>query len=434
MTAAARPQATVSPVEPKTTALALYNKKELATFTSPEGKALITAKLSAGVKYEQVLAELWFAIQKNPDIAACTPDSQLLAVDRALSWGLAIGDKVHLVPFSTKNGKLLTAVRDYKGDIELIYRATGVHVDANVVWNDEKFDYELGDSPWVKHKPALKRQDGAQIIAAYAVAHMGRGQPPKIVVLGVDAINAIRKDKSKSWWEEWHPTIKGKKQVIPIERIPWYAEKTVVHKIAKQLPTTATTATKMAEISTQLEEEIVTDAEIEEAPPAGVTNASHGGTPDADGAVAEKGDGPRNGPPCPKCGAAMRDDTVTKTNVKAPDYQCVAVVGQNAAEAVFCDGKYWPGQWPPKPLATDDQRAELGRLAKVAERVGLKKVTIDAVNKKVADPELKTHHADQHIKALKEKIEAKEKENDAAARLKGGNGNLDSHPDTKGKF
>lgn len=416
-------------------ALALYDKKELQAFTGAEARALLTPMLG-GVAFEQVLSELYFAIQKNSAIAKCSPASQLQAVARCLTWGLTIGEKAHLVPFKGT----LTAVMDYKGAIELIVNARGAKsIDAHWVYEDDRFEYRLGSNAMVDHIPKLSSREGKKIVAGYAVAVIGTHIPPKVVVMGVDEINKIR-SKSQSWYakKDRQGNVTGH---YTLEEIPWYVAKTCVNQIKKQLPMTPALREVAAHIDA--EETVVTEYVIEqdsrsrsaesgESPQPASTSSE----PDADGALNEPGDGPRNGPPCPKCGAKMRDDTVTKTNVKAPGYRCVAMLkgdGPDAAD-IPCDGLYWPGQWPPKPPATDEQRAELGRLSKVAEKVGLKKVTIDAVNRKCADPDLKSHHADQHIKALSEKIAEKEKEIAAAGRLKSGDGNLDSHPDTVGKF
>jgi phage RecT family recombinase len=423
-------------------ALALYNRKELAVFTAPEARALLSPMLGSGVTFEQVLSELYFAIQKNSAIAKCTPTSQLQAVARCLSWGLTIGDKAHLVPFKGT----LTAVIDYKGAIDLVVQAGGARsIEAHWVYDDEHFKFKLGSGAYVDHIPSLASRAEKKIVGGYAVAFTSAHIPPKIVVMGVDEINKIRA-KSQSWWDK-----KQNGNVVgsyTLEEIPWYVAKTCVRQIIKQLPSTPRLRSAAQHIET--EETVVTDYSIEDvagnAPSAAqadphverpdpANNSPVGSGPDANGAVAEPGDGPRKGPPCPKCGAAMRDDTVTKTNVKAPDYQCVAIVGDEKASGQ-CDGKYWPGQWPPKPPATDEQRAELGRLSAEAARLGMKKVTIDAVNRKVADPDLKTHHADQHIKALSEKIAEFKKTLADKEKLEEfkKTGEMDSSPATKGKF
>lgn len=69
---------------------------------------------------------------------------------------------------------------------------------------------------------------------------------------------------------------------------------------------------------------------------------------------------------CPKCGGRMWDNRTSKTNPKAPDFKC---------RDKSCDGAYWPGQWPPAPLATDEQKARIRALLADAD------LTDDAKNK-----------------------------------------------------
>lgn len=61
---------------------------------------------------------------------------------------------------------------------------------------------------------------------------------------------------------------------------------------------------------------------------------------------------------CPKCGKGMWDNRAGKTNPKAPDYKC---------KDRSCDGVYWPGQWPPAPAATDEQKAKIRELLATAD-------------------------------------------------------------------
>lgn len=54
-------------------------------------------------------------------------------------------------------------------------------------------------------------------------------------------------------------------------------------------------------------------------------------------------------PDCPNCGKPMRDDRVTKKNPKAPDWKCTA----KKVDGTWCNGVYWPGQWPPKDAVAE---------------------------------------------------------------------------------
>lgn len=53
-------------------------------------------------------------------------------------------------------------------------------------------------------------------------------------------------------------------------------------------------------------------------------------------------DAPVPDPECPACGGAMWDNRTTKKNPRAPDFKC---------KDKGCEGVYWPGEWPPKPVA-----------------------------------------------------------------------------------
>ncbi|AHG92095.1 hypothetical protein J421_4628 (plasmid) [Gemmatirosa kalamazoonensis] len=67
-------------------------------------------------------------------------------------------------------------------------------------------------------------------------------------------------------------------------------------------------------------------------------------------AAASASAGDPNEPPaptCPKCSGGMWDNRETKTNPRAPDFKC---------KDRSCDGKYWPGEWPPK--SADVKRGE----------------------------------------------------------------------------
>lgn len=61
---------------------------------------------------------------------------------------------------------------------------------------------------------------------------------------------------------------------------------------------------------------------------------------------------------CPKCNGRMWDNRARKTNPKAPDFKC-----RNGE----CDGVYWPGQWPPPPVATEEQKARIMTLLETAD-------------------------------------------------------------------
>lgn len=184
-----------------------------------------------GVEYDRVVGEAYLAAGENPDILSCTPASIIRAVARAVSWGLAIGETVHLVPFNQNVGtkqeprweKRLKAIQDYKGKIELVVGCGAAKaIDAQVVYEKEPFDYAQGSQPSVRHIPARSEKERGAMLGAYAIAHHGYSRPPHVVYLTVAEVDTIRQKYSKQW----------KDGPVP----PWYMRKTAVHQLAKMLP------------------------------------------------------------------------------------------------------------------------------------------------------------------------------------------------------
>jgi phage RecT family recombinase len=337
MATAQRPTAVASTPEPGG-ALTLYKKPELAAFTTANAKALLMPKLAPlGITFEHLLTELYFAMQKTPALAKCSPASLVQSAVRCLEWGLTIGEKAFMVPFKGT----ATAVRSYQGDIELIVRAGGARsIDASAVYDGDHFEYQLGSNAFINHRPSSKSKTGRKITHGYSVAHIAAGIPPKVVVLTIEEIDAIRKSKSQSWWAE--KDREGNiKRLIPIEEIPWYVEKTPVHKIAKQLPTSP----RMAKVVAQFDEEVVTDAVIEDAEPT-TGGEEPGAGVGAPASAADTGTAAPSSPAapviakCPKCGSADMYDN-REENVKRraagqrsrPDFKC---------KDEACGGLIWP--------------------------------------------------------------------------------------------
>jgi recombinational DNA repair protein RecT len=103
-------------------------------------------------------------------------------------------------------------------------RNTGelLSISANVVYERDQFDYELGDQERIVHKPALG--DRGKPIAAYAIAHL-KGGGIEREVMTADAIRQVqavsRATSDDTPWGKW-----------PDEM----ARKTVIRRLYKRLP------------------------------------------------------------------------------------------------------------------------------------------------------------------------------------------------------
>lgn len=192
-----------------------------AVLNTDEARAHIVPLIARGVSWEEVLLEVNRAATINQDILRCDPQSIIMAVGIAVQTGLVIGKTIHLVPLAGK----LQAWTDYKGDIELVLGSGAARaVDAQAVYENDFFEYELGDTPFVKHRPALGAKRG-KLIAGYCIAWInGTGTLKKITVMSLDQVEKIRA-KSKSWSPSKVP-----------ECPDWYVIKTCVHRNCKALP------------------------------------------------------------------------------------------------------------------------------------------------------------------------------------------------------
>lgn len=186
-----------------------------------------------GVALERVAQEVILAANANPDIKKCSGESIIFAVARAVSWGGIIGEDVHLVPYGTR----LTAMMDYKFKAKLIV-ATGTarQVFAVAVYKNEPFRLMQGTHTIVEHQVLLDPASRGPMIGAYAVAKL-RGGDAQVVSMSIEEIDRVRQNHSKQW----------KKGDVP----DWYAQKTVIHRLAKLLPASP----KMAELLKKFEQE-----------------------------------------------------------------------------------------------------------------------------------------------------------------------------------
>jgi len=142
-----------------------------AKLVSPETSEKLKV-LPKWIKKDVLIAAFWNALFKNPQLQQCTPESLLNALLKCAEWGLLPGgDNVYLIPRrnNRKQGHPIecNAQIGYQGLIELIYRVTGAEVEAHVVYENDKFDYQLGTNAYVHHKPAPKNPGKPYL--AYAV-------------------------------------------------------------------------------------------------------------------------------------------------------------------------------------------------------------------------------------------------------------------------
>lgn len=109
-------------------------------------------------------------IRSNTDLAKCTQQSLLNSVVDAVQSGLSLGGPQQhcaIIPYKTTAQFQIM----YKGWLELS-RRTGEIIEHNhgVVHQGDAFQYELGDSPYIKHQPSTDADRKSRPITHFYVS------------------------------------------------------------------------------------------------------------------------------------------------------------------------------------------------------------------------------------------------------------------------
>lgn len=177
---------------------------------------------------ERFTRMVFTAISKNPKLENCTPNSFLGAMMQAAQLGLEPNTplgQAYLIPFKNKGVMEVQFQIGYKGLIDLVYRSKEVtDIQAQCVYENDEFEYELGLNPVLKHKPALKNR--GEVILYYAVFHTKSGGYGFEVMSKEDIINHAKKT-SQSYSKESSPWNKYFDEM---------AKKTVLKRALKYAP------------------------------------------------------------------------------------------------------------------------------------------------------------------------------------------------------
>lgn len=176
--------------------------------------------LPAHIPVARFMRVVMTAVQNNPDLLRTDRRSLFNAAMRAAQDGL--------LP-DGRDG----AIVPYKGDAQWMPMIGGIRKkvrnsgeivswDVQAVYENDDFDFQLGDDPMIYHKPKLG--DRGKIIAVYSIATLKGGEKSRDV-MGIDEVEKIRaisRSKNGPWA---NPTF-----------YPEMAKKTVARRHSKVLP------------------------------------------------------------------------------------------------------------------------------------------------------------------------------------------------------
>lgn len=211
-------------------------KPDLAAFVNSMSSELARA-VPKHLTGDRIARIALTSLRTTKHLPECTQASFAGALMNCAQLGLEPGGpagEAYLVPFF--NRKLgvyeVQLVIGYQGMVKLFWQSPMArHLDAQVVYENDEFDYEYGLDPRLVHKPSLVGR--GKPIAYYAVASMTNGGAA-FVVLAPDDVERIRqrsRAKDDGPWKTDYDAM---------------AKKTAIRQLFKILPKSAELARAIA--------------------------------------------------------------------------------------------------------------------------------------------------------------------------------------------
>ena len=208
---------------------AVTNKKNPTTIkdyvASMSGE--IAKALPSVITPERFTRIVLSALSTTPKLQECNPQSFLGAMMTAAQLGVEPNTplgQAYLIPFrNNKKGTMECQFQlGYKGLIDLAYRSGEVSIiQAQTVYENDEFQYELGLDPVLKHIPATS--DRGEPIAFYAIFKTKDGGYG-FEVMSVDDVRQHAKRFSKSYSSgPWQTNFEEMAKKTVLKRVLKYA-------------------------------------------------------------------------------------------------------------------------------------------------------------------------------------------------------------------
>jgi recombination protein RecT len=213
---------------------------------SPQGMIRQYRSDFASVLPSHLAADSWVRVAQGvlrrnkelAEVATANPGSFLAVLLDCARLGLEPGDTYHLVPF----GGEVVGIPDYKGLIELIYRAGAVSsVKAEVVYEHDEYDYDRDtmDRPRHRSEPFASKAQRGKMIGAYAYCEMKDGGTSRVVemaeweILEHKAVSKTAK-RPDSMWNRWPRSAWLKTVCKELEKWVPSSPEWITHKVAAE--------------------------------------------------------------------------------------------------------------------------------------------------------------------------------------------------------
>ena len=159
-------------------------------------KNQIAKALPSVITPERFVRMAMTALTANPKLQNCTPETFIGAALTAAQLGLEPNTplgQAYLIPYGTTCQFQV----GYKGLLDLANRSGLLkNVTAQVVYENDEFEFEFGLEPKLKHKPAMSNR--GKPLWVYATYHLTNGGY-NFEVMSMDDVRKFAKEKSKSY-------------------------------------------------------------------------------------------------------------------------------------------------------------------------------------------------------------------------------------------
>lgn len=167
------------------------------------------------------------AFSQSKGLQKCSVNSIFAAVVVASQLGLEIGvgGQGYLVPYKGN----ATFVPGWQGLVDLVSRAGRATVWTGAVYKGDKFDWALGDRPFIKHQPEGDADDWHDITHVYAVGRVNGSDHPVIEVWTMDRVIRHLNKYNKVGSDHYALTKDG-------QNMEMYARKVALLQVLKYMP------------------------------------------------------------------------------------------------------------------------------------------------------------------------------------------------------
>lgn len=230
-------ETTVPPLAPEASPPATIKKAEAWERFRDDLEARaneIGSQLPSTISRDRFLNASIAAVKANPDILLATPRSLFSALTKAASDGLLPDGREGIITVYEQKVRGSNPERKewvaqwnpmFYGIRKRAREIDGIIIDAQVVMEGDEFDYELGDRPFIKHKPKVRAEkvDASKGVAVYAIFRAADEHIlHREVMFKPDVFDVMNQSRAKGslmwttfWTEGWRKTVgrRGAKSV-----------------------------------------------------------------------------------------------------------------------------------------------------------------------------------------------------------------------------